>query len=224
MSLLRLTTTRPLAALRGAPVRALSTTVARNQRDPTSDLFKTVMSTSDIESQDRPNYSRFQPRQPQQQSRDPASPTPRSSPSPSQYAHDMLQQNMPSTAAEVDFMRLRGELEGQMQRRWQAGDVYSPHDLTGVEAKKWRRTKRIPSLDAFETLALNPLNEYKNFAIMSEYITEMGRIKHSNASGLKPKNHRKVAKAIRRAIGIGIMPSIHVHPELIKPSHGAPPT
>lgn len=62
----------------------------------------------------------------------------------------------------------------------------------------------------------------QNFSIMSEYMTELGRIKHSKVTGLKPKNQRKMAKAIRRAIGIGIMPSVHIHPELIKPSHGAP--
>ncbi|KAL1639301.1 hypothetical protein SLS58_008014 [Diplodia intermedia] len=216
MSLLRLSTTRPLAALCGAPVRAFSTTtVARDQdssRDPTSALVKSVMSGSGVESQDKPNYARFQPR-PREQTGD------RSSPSSAQYAQRLLRQS--STAEEVDLARLRGDLEGQMQRRWQSGDVYAPHDLTGVEAKKWKRSRRAPKTDAVDYLGLNPTKEYKNFAIMSEFMTELGRIKPSKATGLRPKNHRKMAKAIRRAIGIGIMPSVHIHPELIKPSHGA---
>ena len=52
--------------------------------------------------------------------------------------------------------------------------------------------------------------------MMSEFMTAMGRIKHSSVTGLRPANQRKVAKAIRRAIGIGIMPSIHHHPQLIE--------
>jgi small subunit ribosomal protein S18 len=51
---------------------------------------------------------------------------------------------------------------------------------------------------------------------MSEYMTEMGRIKHSRDTGLRAVNQRKVAKAIRRAIGVGLMPSVHRHPELLK--------
>lgn len=52
--------------------------------------------------------------------------------------------------------------------------------------------------------------------MMSEYMTPMGRIKHSRETGLRPRNQRKIAKAIRRAIGIGMMPSVHRHPEILK--------
>lgn len=51
---------------------------------------------------------------------------------------------------------------------------------------------------------------------MSEYMTDMGRIRHSNSTGLRPVNQRKIAKAIRRAIALGLMPSVHKHPEIIK--------
>ena len=55
----------------------------------------------------------------------------------------------------------------------------------------------------------------QNFAIISEYITPMGRIQHSSMTGLRPANQRRMAKAIRRAIGIGIHPSVHRHPEIL---------
>lgn len=58
----------------------------------------------------------------------------------------------------------------------------------------------------------------QNFTIMSEYMTETGRIKHSKDTGLRPKNQRKIAKAIRRAIGLGLMPSVHRHPLVVKGS------
>lgn len=55
----------------------------------------------------------------------------------------------------------------------------------------------------------------QNFAIISDFMTDMGRIKHSKDTGLRAVNQRKMAKAIRRAIGMGIHPSTHKHPELI---------
>ena len=51
---------------------------------------------------------------------------------------------------------------------------------------------------------------------MSEYMTTMGRIKHSRETGLSNVNQRRVAKAIRRAIGMGLMPSVHKHPEMLE--------
>lgn len=64
-------------------------------------------------------------------------------------------------------------------------------------------------------------NAMQNFTIMSEYMTETGRIKHSSETGLRPKNQRKIAKAIRRAIGLGLMPSVHRHPLVMKKSSAA---
>ena len=51
---------------------------------------------------------------------------------------------------------------------------------------------------------------------MSEYMTPMGRIKHSKETGLRPVNQRRIARAIRRSIGIGMMPSVHRHPEILQ--------
>jgi small subunit ribosomal protein S18 len=61
----------------------------------------------------------------------------------------------------------------------------------------------------------------QNFTMMSEYMTEMGRIKHSSQTGLRPVNQRKIAKAIRRAIGLGLMPSVHRHPLVLKKNNPA---
>lgn len=55
----------------------------------------------------------------------------------------------------------------------------------------------------------------QNFAMLSEYVTPMGRIMHSNDTGLRSRNQRKIAKAIRRAVGMGFMPSVHRHPEIL---------
>ena len=44
----------------------------------------------------------------------------------------------------------------------------------------------------------------------------MGRIRNSGDTGLRPENQRKIAKAVRRAVGIGLMPSVHKHPEILR--------
>lgn len=55
----------------------------------------------------------------------------------------------------------------------------------------------------------------QNISMLSEFTTQMGRIKKGSESGLRPRNQRKMAKAIRRAVGIGLLPSSYRHPELI---------
>lgn len=47
-----------------------------------------------------------------------------------------------------------------MTRDWKAGDVYSPHDLSPTEMKKWKK-RQSPPTDAFDALKKNPLDLYK---------------------------------------------------------------
>jgi hypothetical protein len=49
----------------------------------------------------------------------------------------------------------------QMHRKWTAGDVYAPHDLSGAEQKKWKTGRKTPQSDAFDRLGIDPINEYK---------------------------------------------------------------
>ena len=56
----------------------------------------------------------------------------------------------------------------------------------------------------------------QNFSMMSEYMTNMGRIKPRRDTGLRAVNQRKIAKAIRRAVGMGLLPSVHEHPEVLE--------
>ena len=60
------------------------------------------------------------------------------------------------------------------------------------------------------------LCDNKNFSIMAEYMTSTGRIKHRKETGLRAVNQRRIAKAIRRAVGMGLMPSVHKHPEVLE--------
>ncbi|KAI0434313.1 ribosomal protein S18 [Xylaria sp. FL1042] len=107
-----------------------------------------------------------------------------------------------------------GDYMRQLPRRWRAGDVYSPHDMSPSEMAKWRKNTARKK-DLVDLLGLRPLDMYRNFSVISEFMTPHGRIMRSVETGLNPANQRKMAKAIRRAIGLGLHPSVHRHPELL---------
>lgn len=45
-------------------------------------------------------------------------------------------------------------------RPWAEGDVYAPHDLSRVEAAKWRKIRPV-EMDRVDQLGINPLDHYK---------------------------------------------------------------
>ncbi|KAK0745192.1 ribosomal protein S18 [Apiosordaria backusii] len=161
------------------------------------------------------------------------SPSPSQSRSPTSALHELFGKSELSDPSKESFLSsslssLTGAAEEGLKqqhrtemylrkhpRNWRAGDVYAPHDLSPAEAKKWRGVKA-PKRDVIDMLGVNPLDNYRNFSMISEFMTPMGRIMHSKDTGLRPVNQRKMAKAIRRAIGLGIHPSVHRHPEVMK--------
>lgn len=70
---------------------------------------------------------------------------------------------MRNKQAQLDMMRNQknsNDYLKQMPRRWDAGDVYSPHDMSPVEMQKWR--KRSPrGGDVVDALGIRPLDMYK---------------------------------------------------------------
>lgn len=69
----------------------------------------------------------------------------------------------PQAVADLQRAVDRKDLERQLVRRWKAGDVYAPHDISGVEMSKWRQTERKakPKKDVFDHLKINPIDHYK---------------------------------------------------------------
>ncbi|RSL87923.1 hypothetical protein CEP51_001962 [Fusarium floridanum] len=121
-------------------------------------------------------------------------------------------------AAQMEFLRnqkISGDFLRQMPRRWEAGDVYSPHDLSPVEMQKWRK-RSVRNVDVVDALGISPLDMYKNFSLIEHFTSPSGMINHSNLTRLRPVNQRKVAKMVRRVQGMGIYPSVHAHPEMLR--------
>lgn len=56
----------------------------------------------------------------------------------------------------------------------------------------------------------------QNFALIEHFTSPSAMIKHSKYTRLRPVNQRKVAKMVRRVQGMGIYPTVHSHPEMIR--------
>lgn len=121
----------------------------------------------------------------------------------------------------------RKDLELQLPRRYSGGMIYAPHDLSPSEMAKWKKPRRKPksnskTYDVIDQLGLGKVlagkggGIYKEFGVISEYVTDMGRIRGGTETGLRPVNQRRMARAIRRAIGVGLVPSVYRHPEVLR--------
>jgi small subunit ribosomal protein S18 len=138
-------------------------------------------------------------------------------------SNDMAQRMMdrfqsptnPAIAERAQEQKVAQAYLREMPRRWQVGDVYAPHDLSPVEMAKFRKWANRTE-DVVDLLSIRPQDMYKNFNIIKEYINPVGQILPSSQTGLRPRNQRKMAKMVRRAMGMGIHPSVHGHPEIIR--------
>ncbi|CEG77833.1 hypothetical protein RMATCC62417_12522 [Rhizopus microsporus] len=101
------------------------------------------------------------------------------------------------------------------QKIHQEGDLYHPQDLNDSRYRESLRVRRgksaTPTQDPFEVLDLNPLHEYKNYKLLSQFVSDIGKILPREQTGLSAKNQRKLAKAIKRARAIGLMSSTNNH-------------
>ncbi|KAL8692215.1 MAG: hypothetical protein Q9218_002715 [Villophora microphyllina] len=117
------------------------------------------------------------------------------------------------------------DLERHLFRRFRPGDIYAPHDLSSTEQHKWRQRRPSANIDGrggsshhtskggkqdvFDVLNIHPLDEFKNPSMMTEYVTSMGRLRHRRETGLRAVNQRRISKAVRRAVGMGLLPTLN---------------
>ena len=66
--------------------------------------------------------------------------------------------------------------------------------------------------DPFYQLNINPLDEVLNTTLLSSFVSDMGKIKSRAATGLTWKTQRRLAKAIRRAKMMGLIPVLSKRP------------
>ena len=74
-----------------------------------------------------------------------------------------------STAEDMEKHKLSADLSRQITRRWKAGDVYAPHDLSAVEMRKWKNRGR-PVMDVFDVLDFDPIANYRVSVILFSWL------------------------------------------------------
>jgi small subunit ribosomal protein S18 len=79
----------------------------------------------------------------------------------------------PTTADEVQKYARAADLSKQITRRWKAGDIYAPHDLSGVEMAKWKKRGQ-PNHDVFDVLDINPMDHYRVRASLPHLLLYVG--------------------------------------------------
>ncbi|EJF61139.1 hypothetical protein DICSQDRAFT_60739, partial [Dichomitus squalens LYAD-421 SS1] len=77
---------------------------------------------------------------------------------------------------------------------------YKKRPALGPDAATSRHT------DVFHQTGIDPLRECLNSSLLSSFVTSMGKIKRRTDTNLTWRNQRRVAKAIRRAKMMGIIP------------------
>ncbi|KAL1915950.1 mitochondrial 37S ribosomal protein bS18m [Calcarisporiella thermophila] len=101
------------------------------------------------------------------------------------------------------------------QRTFAVGDTYRPEDLNDIQQGSRRQRRPTPN-DPFRTLGLDPLKEYKNFMLLSSFVSELGKILPRDQTGLSSKHQRKLSKAVKRARAMGLIPCTHKLPAAVE--------
>lgn len=69
-------------------------------------------------------------------------------------------QDTKSLEDRLEETALAKSLTQQISRRWRAGDIYAPHDLSAVEMQKWKKHSKVET-DIFDILKFDPKDHYQ---------------------------------------------------------------
>lgn len=94
-------------------------------------------------------------------------------------------------------------MQGRMKKK-----IILKRPYLGPSAKESRRK------DAFHQLGIDPLRESLNPALLSHFVTDMGRVLGRADTQLTWRSQRRLSKAIRRAKMMGIIPLHSKKPRL----------
>lgn len=125
---------------------------------------------------------------------------------------DMVKEIAHETSGGQDANPLGNEILPQFDPQFPINATYTHRDLMFRE----RPRRSPPARDVFEARRINPLHHYKNCLVLSRFVTEMGKIKPAEETGLKAKTQRKLSKAIRRARAMRLFPTHHQHPQMTR--------
>lgn len=86
--------------------------------------------------------------------------------------------------------------------------TYEPYDFS-LSKQRWARRQPRQKHDRFSNSSVDPLSLWRYPDVLSEYITANGKILPSHMTGMSGHNHKRLAKAIRRARAAGLLSHVH---------------
>jgi len=117
----------------------------------------------------------------------------------------------------------------QSEQKWspfKANRVINPVDLTYQTRTYQPKRSKKPNVappssicrhsDPFYQLDLDPRDFTANTVVLSEYLSEMGKIQSRAYTSLTARNQRLLGKTIRRAKMMGIIPQLSILPSVTK--------
>ncbi|KAJ1988264.1 hypothetical protein GGI25_005437 [Coemansia spiralis] len=87
--------------------------------------------------------------------------------------------------------------------------IYHPAELSEGNSSRYfpkSLDETTSDKDAFLSLGINPIKHYKNLHLLTQFVSDMGKIRPRYKTGLSAKSQRRVAKAIKRARAFGLLP------------------
>ncbi|KZO97966.1 hypothetical protein CALVIDRAFT_49259 [Calocera viscosa TUFC12733] len=110
------------------------------------------------------------------------------------------------------------DINPEKLRKFHADRPYMPSELGTGAREAQPRIKRAPPrlgprkriamrTDPFYLNAIEPMNEWQNAELLSDFLLETGMIKKRAESRLTWRSQRMVAKAVRRAKALGYLPT-----------------
>ena len=116
----------------------------------------------------------------------------------------------------------------QWRQRFSVGDTYAPEDLiegalnavnqrqqrqsssssSNRPTSKWQQDK-----DIFTKFNISPASEYKNAALLSEYVNDIGQVLPRSKTGVSASVQRQLVKTLNHAVHLGIIPRSKKHPD-----------
>ena len=92
------------------------------------------------------------------------------------------------------------------KRFFKPTDTYHARDLNSDRLEKHLRyLQQAKKPDYFDKMNIDIDNEYKNVALLSAFINELGMVKSRKDTGLSFVNQRRLAKAVKRCRAMGLM-------------------
>eukprot|EP00158_Paraphelidium_tribonemae_P009973 Partr_v1_DN29017_c0_g2_i1_m58592 len=111
------------------------------------------------------------------------------------------------------------EARVRWRKKFEPGTFYAPEDLIEYSFDQQETIVRPPIVareDIFSQHKIDVAKEYKNAALLTEYVNEIGQVLPSRVTGVSRPTQKRLVKVLNRSVAFGIIPRSRKHPEMVK--------